>query len=47
MKTPNEAKQKIKENEKQNPKEQKVSSCCGPTCCGGSNNKINNERKEN
>jgi hypothetical protein len=27
-------------------KEQKVSSCCGPTCCGGSNENKKTERKE-
>ena len=46
MKTPNEVKQNIKEKERQIAKEQKVTSCCGPTCCGGSNDKTNSERKE-
>jgi hypothetical protein len=27
-------------------KNQKISNCCGPTCCGGSNDKTNNSRKE-
>ena len=46
MKTPNEVKQNIKEKAEQISKAQKVSSCCGPTCCGGSNDKTNSERKE-
>ncbi len=46
MKTPNEVKQNIKKNERQIAKEQKATSCCGPTCCGDSNEKKNNERKE-
>ena len=46
MKTSNEVKQNVKERERQITKEQKVSSCCGPKCCGGSNDKTNSERKE-
>jgi hypothetical protein len=46
MKTPNEVKQNVKEKERQVAKEQKVSGCCGPNCCGGSNHKTNIERKE-
>ncbi len=46
MKSPNEVKQNVKEKERQIAKEQKASSCCGPTCCGGSNHKTNSERKE-
>jgi hypothetical protein len=46
MKTPNEVKQNVKEKDEQIAKEQKVSSCCGPTCCRGSNEKKNSERKE-
>jgi len=45
MKTPNEVKQNVKEKDGQIAKEQKVSSCCGPTCCGGSNENKNTERK--
>ena len=45
MKTPNEVKQNVKEKDRQIAKEQKVSSCCGPTCCGGSNENKNTERK--
>ena len=32
--------------EKEIVKEQKAQSCCGPTCCGGSDNKTNSEREE-
>jgi hypothetical protein len=46
MKTPNEVKQNFKEKAEQISKAQKVSSCCGPTCCGGSNEKTNSGRKE-
>lgn len=46
MKTPNEVKQNVKEKNEQVAKEQKESSCCGPTCCGGSDNRKLNDRKE-
>ena len=46
MKISNEVKQNVKEKERQISKGQKETSCCGPTCCGGSNHKINRERKE-
>ena len=46
MKTSNEVKQNAKEKEGKIVKEQKASSCCGPTCCGGSNHKTISERKE-
>lgn len=46
MKTPKEVKQKVKANERWFAREQKASSCCGPTCCGGSNEKKDNQRKE-
>ncbi len=46
MKTPNEVKQNVKEKDGQNEKEQKVTNCCGPTCCGESGEKIKTERKE-
>jgi len=45
MKTPNEVKQNAKEKEGKIAKEQKASSCCGPTCCGDSNDKTNSGRK--
>ena len=47
MKRPNEQKQKAEETEKQIAKESKNLSCCGPTCCGGSNDKKNKNREEN
>lgn len=46
MKKTNEVKQNVKNNERQFAREQKVSGCCGPTCCGGSDHKTNSERKE-
>jgi hypothetical protein len=46
MKTPNDTKQNVKEKERQIATEQKVTSCCGPTCCSGSSHKTNSERKE-
>lgn len=46
MKVSNETKQNVKEKERQIAQEQKVSSCCGLTCCGGTDNKTNSERKE-
>jgi hypothetical protein len=46
MKTPNEVRQNFKEKAEQISKAQKVSSCCGPTCCGDSDTKKNSERKE-
>lgn len=46
METSNNVKQNVKKNERQITKEQKVSGCCGPTCCGGSDHKTNSERKE-
>jgi hypothetical protein len=46
MKTPNDMKQNVKEKERQIATEQKITSCCGPTCCSGSNNKTNSGRKE-
>jgi len=46
MKTPNEVKQNFKEKAEQISKAQKVSSCCRPICCGGSNEKTNSGRKE-
>ena len=46
MKKPNEVKQNVKEIDGQIAKEKKTSSCCGPTCCGGSDEKRNTERKE-
>ncbi len=47
MKTPNEQKQKVKEKAKQITSDSKSSNCCGPTCCGGSNDQKNSSRKEN
>ena len=44
MKTPNELKQIVKEKEAQI-STAKVSGCCGPTCCSGSDKK-NINRKE-
>lgn len=46
MKAPNELKQNVKKNERQFAKEQKVSGCCKPTCCGGANDTENKNRKE-
>jgi len=46
MKKQNEVKQNVKEIDGQIAKEQKASNCCGPTCCGGSYEKKNTERKE-
>ncbi|MDQ7816200.1 MAG: hypothetical protein RDU14_04190 [Melioribacteraceae bacterium] len=46
MKKPNEVKKNVQEKNGQIVKEQKESSCCGPTCCGGSNENKNTERKE-
>lgn len=46
MKASNETKQNVKEKERQIAQEQKVSSCCGPTCCGGSETKKEENRKD-
>lgn len=46
MKTPNEVKQNVIDKRGKIAAEQKVTSCCGPTCCGGSNEKTNSGRKE-
>jgi hypothetical protein len=46
MKKPNEVKQNFQVKDGQIAKEQKESSCCGPTCCGDSDIKKNSERKE-
>jgi hypothetical protein len=46
MKNTNEVKQNVKEKEGQFAAEQKVSSCCGPTCCGGASDTKNKDRKE-
>jgi len=40
METANELKQVVKEKYGEIAKASKSSSCCGPTCCGGSDSKI-------
>lgn len=46
MKASNKVKQNVKKNEGQFAKEQKVSNCCGLTCCGGVSDTKNKVRKE-
>ncbi|MBE0572525.1 MAG: hypothetical protein IH618_13355 [Ignavibacteriaceae bacterium] len=46
MKSSSEVKQNVKEKHGQIAKEQKVSSCCGPTCCSSSNENRKNQKKE-
>jgi len=45
MEKQNELKQIVKEKDEQIAAS-KDSGCCGPTCCGRSNNKKNSDRKE-
>lgn len=44
MQTSNKVKPEVKE--KEIVKEQKAQDCCGPTCCGGPNDKKEGNRKE-
>ena len=46
MKTSKEQKQFVVGKVKQNPKELKNSSCCGPTCCSSTNKKETNRKEK-